>query len=162
MAISPEVSVSESERMERFSARASPLRAREAVLASKVVDFVNTGKPFGAICHGPLVLARAIDPRTGKSVLHGRKSTCLPGYMERTAYFLTAWKLGRYYRTSDAYVEAELRAAGAVFIRGPRTLSARGTRSDDGPAFVVEDGAYVSARWPGDSYLFARKLLERL
>ncbi|NOU30323.1 MAG: thiamine biosynthesis protein ThiJ, partial [Polyangiaceae bacterium] len=41
-------------------------------------------------------------------------------------------------------------------------LSARGTRDDDGPAFVVEDGAYVSARWPGDAYLFARKLLERL
>lgn len=27
---------------------------------------------------------------------------------------------------------------------------------------AVEDGCYVSARWPGDAYLFTEKLLERL
>lgn len=132
------------------------------LLQAKVVDFIATGRPFGAICHGPLVLARAIDARTKKSVLHGRKTTCLPAYMERTAYFISAWKLGRYYRTYEAYVEAEIRASGAEFIRGPTHLSTRGTRTDDSPAFVVEDGVYVSARWPGDAYLFAKKLLERL
>jgi hypothetical protein len=82
--------------------------------------------------------------------------------MERSAYLLTAWKLGRYYRTYDAYVEDEVRAALAEpshFERGPRTLSRRGTDSDDRPAFVVEDGRYLSARWPGDSYLLARKFL---
>jgi putative intracellular protease/amidase len=41
--------------------------------------------------------------------------------------------------------------------RGPRVLAARGTESDDGPAFAVTDGNYVSARWPGDAYLFARR-----
>jgi hypothetical protein len=35
----------------------------------------------------------------------------------------------------------------------------RGTTTDDGPAFVVEDGNYLSARWPGDAYLFARRFL---
>jgi hypothetical protein len=25
------------------------------------------------------------------------------------------------------------------------------------PAFVVEDGNYVSSRWPGDAYLFAKR-----
>ena len=33
------------------------------------------------------------------------------------------------------------------------------------PAYVedeVEDGSYVSARWPGDAYLFSRLLLARL
>lgn len=128
-------------------------------LQAKVVEFVKTGKPFAAICHGPLVLARAIDPATGKSVLHGRRTACLPGYMERTAYWLTAWKLGRYYRTSPAYVEAEVRAAGAEFVRGPTELTRRGTRDDDSPAFVVVDGNYVSARWPGDAYLFTKTLL---
>ena len=29
-------------------------------------------------------------------------------------------------------------------------------------AFVVEDRHYVSARWPGDAYLFAKRLLDRL
>jgi len=42
------------------------------------------------------------------------------------------------------------------FERGPRSTK-RGTRDDDSPAFVVQDGNYVSARWPGDAYLFARR-----
>ena len=134
-------------------------------LFRQIIAFHKLSRPVAAICHGVLPLARAVDPATGKSVLHGTKTTCLPKYMERSAYFLTAWKLGRYYRTYDAYVEDEVRAALASpddFVRGPRTLSARGTRDDDGPAFVVEDGRYVSARWPGDAYLFAKKLIERL
>ncbi len=135
------------------------------VLHAKVADFARTGKPMGAICHGVLVLARAIDRETGKSVLHGRRTTCLPKYMERTAYWLTAWKLGRYYRTYDAYVEDEVRSVlerPEHFERGPFTLTAHGTRESDGAAFVVEDGAYVSARWPGDAFLFAKKLLARI
>ena len=43
-----------------------------------------------------------------------------------------------------------------------KALSKRGTREDDAHAFVVEDGRYVSARWPGDAYLIAKKLGERL
>ncbi|MBE2250005.1 MAG: DJ-1/PfpI family protein [Myxococcus sp.] len=133
-----------------------------ATLQAKVVAFVKTGKPFAAICHGPLVLARAVDPATGRSVLHGRITACLPTYMERTAYWLTAWKLGRYYRTSPAYVEAEVRAAGAELRQGPFELLRRGTRDDDAPAYALVDGNYVSARWPGDAYLFTRRLLELL
>jgi putative intracellular protease/amidase len=122
-----------------------------AVLHQKVAAFAKTGKPLGAICHGPLVLARA-------GVVKGRKLTCLPKYLERVAWYATAWKLGRYYRTYDAYVEDELRAAGAEFVRGPTALAARGTRTDDRPAFVVQDDNLVTARWPGDAWLFARKL----
>ena len=48
------------------------------------------------------------------------------------------------------------------FERGPKTLSKRGTRDDHAHAFVVEDGRYISARWPGDAYLIANKLIERL
>lgn len=120
--------------------------------------FWPTGKPVGAICHGVLPLARA-------GVLSGRRTTCLPRYMERSAYLATFWRRGKYYRTYPTYVEDEVRAAlaePAHFERGPRTLSARGTRDDDAPAFVVEDGAYVSARWPGDAYLFARRLIAKL
>ena len=134
-------------------------------LQAKVAAFARTGKPIAAICHGVLVLARAKDPSTNRSVLFGRRTTCLPKYMERTAYLLTAWKLGSYYRTYAAYVEDEVRAAledPSHFVRGPRNLTRHGTATDDAGAFVVEDGAYVSARWPGDAYLFARKLLERL
>jgi putative intracellular protease/amidase len=135
-------------------------------LQARVVDFWQTGRPVGAICHGVLVLARSVDPATGHSVLHDVRTTCLPKYMERSAYLTTFWKLGRYYRTYPAYVEDEVRAAlgddRRQFVRGPRELSTRGTADDDTHAFVVEDGRYVSARWPGDAYLFARRFLALL
>ena len=128
-------------------------------LQGKVRQFFALNRPVGAICHGVLVAARA-------GVLKGRRTTCLPKYMERSAYLLTFWKLGRYYRTYPAYVEDEVKAAladaDAQFVRGPKVRTARGTATDDGPAFVVEDGRYVSARWPGDAYKFARAFLARL
>jgi putative intracellular protease/amidase len=128
------------------------------------VAFFAAQKPIAAICHGVLVAARA-KRADGTSVLHGRRTTCLPKYMERSAFLATFWRRGRYYRTYPAYVEEEVRSALAspeAFERGPRELSKRGTREDDTHAFVVEDGNYVSARWPGDAYLIAKKLLERL
>ena len=137
-----------------------------AELRDKVGEFWALGRPVGAICHGVLVLARTRDPATGRSVLSGRRTTCLPTYMERTAYLTTAWRLGRYYRTYPAYVEDEVRTAladpAAQFERGPRELTRRGTDTDDTHAFVVEDGGYLSARWPGDAYLFARRYLDLL
>ena len=134
-------------------------------LQGKVAEFWALGRPVGAICHGVLVCARTRDSRTGRSVIADRRTTCLPKYMERGAYYLTAWRLGRYYRTYPAYVQDEVTAAlndPGQFLRGPRTQR-RGTAADDSAAFVVQDGNYLSARWPGDAYLFAerfRRLLE--
>lgn len=131
------------------------------VLQQRVAAFFATGRPVGAICHGVLVLARSVDPATGKSVLFDRRTTCLAKVQERTAYWLTAWKLGRYYRTYPAYVEDEVRAAlrdpARSFERGPLSLVRRDSADDPSPAFVVVDGNYVSARWPGDAYTFARR-----
>lgn len=134
------------------------------VVQRLVAAFFATDKPIAAICHGVLVAARS-RRADGSSVLHGLRTTCLPKYMERSAFLATFWRRGRYYRTYPAYVEDEVRAALAKpedFERGPRELSKRGTRDDHGHAFVVEDGRYISARWPGDAYLFANKLIERL
>lgn len=128
-----------------------------------IANFWATGKPVGAICHGVLVLARSTGP-DGTSVLADRRTTCLPKYMERGGYFLTAWRLGRYYRTYPLYVEDEVVSklnSPDQFERGPRETK-RGTRTDHRHAFVVEDGNYVSARWPGDSYLFAERFIARL
>ncbi len=135
-------------------------------LGGKVAEFWGLDRPVGAICHGVLVLARAGDPLIGRSVIANRRTTCLPKYMERGAYYLTAWRLGRYYRTYPAYVQDEVTAAlndPGQFVRGPRTQR-RGTAMDDSAAFVVQDGNYLSARWPGDAYLFAerfRRMLEQ-
>jgi len=131
----------------------------DAELQAKVAAFWALERPVGAICHGVIVLARSIDPASGRSVIAGRRSTCLPKYMERGGFLLTAWRLGRYYRTYPTYVEDEVIGAlgdPALFERGPRGTR-RGTDGDDSPAFVVQDGNYLSARWPGDAYLFAKR-----
>jgi hypothetical protein len=39
---------------------------------------------------------------------------------------------------------------------------ARDTATDSRPAFVVDDGSYVSARWPGDTHTFANVLSDKL
>jgi len=140
------------------------LRTNESAVQF-VREFMLAEKPVAAICHGVLVAARS-KRADGNSVLHGHTTTCLPKYMERAAYLSTFWKLGRYYRTYPAYVEDEVRAAledpRAQFERGPVNLTKRGTGADDSPAFTVTDGRYVSARWPGDAYLIAEKLIARL
>lgn len=91
------------------------------VLRRKVAEYWTLDRPVGAICHGVLVLARTRVGETDRSVLFGRRTTCLPKYMERSAYLATAWRLGRYYRTYPEYVEDEVRAAlrnPADFVRG--------------------------------------------
>lgn len=128
------------------------------VLQEKVVDFFRAEKPAGAICHGGVVLARSVDPRTGASVIHGRTMTALTKRLERTAYFLTAWKLGSYYRTYPEYVQDEVvRALGdrALFQTGPLVPSYRN-------GFTVRDRNLVTARWPGDAKAYAEALLALL
>lgn len=114
----------------------------------------NAARPVAAICHGVLVLGRA-------GLLQGVRTTCLPGYMERSAYFLTFWKHGKYYRTYPKYVETEVREAcgDSFFERGPLNLF--GNRHPK-HAWHCEDGRYVSARWPGDAEILATRFLERL
>src|SRR4051794_38575825 len=55
-------------------------------LRRKVAEYWALGRPVGAICHGVLVLARTCDPMTGRALLDGRRTTCLPKYMERSAF----------------------------------------------------------------------------
>jgi putative intracellular protease/amidase len=151
-----------------------------------VVQAFKAGKPVAAICHGVLLAARSIDPATGRSVLFGRKTTALTWKQERTASTLA--HVGRfwdpdYYRT---YVEAPGEPAGymSVEMEVRRALAAdtdfldvaaddpafslktsglaRDRPGDDRPAFVVRDGSYASARWPGDAHTFARVFAEVL
>ncbi len=129
-------------------------------LQQRVAEFWALQRPVGAICHGVLLLARSKDAATGKSVLWNKRTTSLTKIQERTAYWLTAWKLGRYYRTYPAYVEDEVKSLLAnpaqQFQRGPISLTQRDTQENNEPAFVVVDDNYVSARWPGDAYTFVR------
>lgn len=66
------------------------------VLQSKLAQFMpkidassEDPKVLAAICHGPVLLSRTVD-ETGRSVLAGRKTSCLPYHMERDAYNVSA------------------------------------------------------------------------
>jgi putative intracellular protease/amidase len=151
-----------------------------------VVDAFARGVIVAAICHGVLLAARSVDPATGHSVLYGRRTTALTWALERTA-----WRLGRitrfwdpdYYRT---YTEEPGQPAGYMSVQSEVTRAlknstdfcdvergsphwraktsgiARDTATDSRPAFVVDDGTYVSARWPGDAHTFANVLSQKL
>lgn len=134
------------------------------VLQALCVEMFRADKPVAAICHGVLVLARSIDPKTGQSVLHGRRTTALTRAMEMSAYVMTGLWLGRYYRTYPQTVEDEVVAAcadKALFSHGPfAVLRDAPTHLERG--FVVRDGNYLSGRWPGDAYRFATELRDML
>jgi putative intracellular protease/amidase len=123
------------------------------VLQEKMVDFFRQGKSIGSICHGMLVLARAIDPATGRSVLHDYRVTALTKDLEMSGYALTFWLLGRRYRTYDCYVADEVRQA----LRDPRNFK-------NGAAmvvpFTVRDRNLVTGRWPLDAMKYSRELAE--
>jgi putative intracellular protease/amidase len=152
-----------------------------AVLQRVVAAFFDAGKPVAAICHGVVLAARSLSTASGRSVLYGRRTTALTWKLERTAWYVSRFA-GRcwdrdYYRT---YREAPGEAAGYRSVQAEVTRALardgdfldvphdaphrwrkasglfRDTPSDARPAFVVRDGNYVSARWPGDVHTFAR------
>ncbi len=126
------------------------------VLQSSVAAFFAADKPVSAICHGPVVLARTVDPRTGQPVLRGRRMTGLTKLLERSGFWLTVWTLGRRFRTYRQYVQDEVREAigeTGTFERGPLVPSY-------GNPFTVRDGNLLTARWPGDAKKLGEQLVE--
>ncbi len=133
------------------------------VLQGVTVDFFKQGKPVGAICHGVLLAARSKDPATGKSVLYDYKTTALLKSQELAAYNLTRLWLGDYYLTYPGLtVEDEVKSLLAEdnnFVPGPKPVFRDSPRSLK-RGFALQDRNYVSARWPGDVYNFARRFME--
>lgn len=151
------------------------------------MDAQGQHKPVAAICHGVLLAARSISPKTGKSVLYGRKTTALTWKLERSAWHVTKY-LARfwdatYYRTYTEErgepvgfwsVEMEIKRALAKdedFCDVPQRTEhylrktsgmVRDTLSDARAAWVVRDGNYLSARWPGDVHTFGQAFVKLL
>lgn len=128
------------------------------LLQAVALDFVRKQKPIAAICHGVIVLSRSLDPRTGKSIIYGKKATALTKVLEGAAFAATFWKLGRYYRTYPEYVQDEVaRSLGnhELFQRGPTFASYK-------KPFWVQDGDLITARWPGDAHGFAEALVKHV
>lgn len=89
-------------------------------------------------------MARTRLPETGQSVIYDRQVMGLVKSLELTGYFLTFWKLGRYYRTYAAYVEDEIRAnlADASQFKQGRTPWI--------PS-IVRARNLITTRWPVDA-----------
>ena len=142
-------------------------------------------KPVAAVCHGVLVAARAKSKITGKSVLYGKQTTALTWKLEKTAWMLTKF-YGRfwdsnYYRTyqenkDDPHghwgVEQEIKRAlkspddfktvdpkvTGAFLKDSGLV--RDSENNDKPAWVVQDGNYLSGRWPGDVHTLSKRFVE--
>jgi len=131
------------------------------VLQQAIVGFLAKQKPVGAICHGVIPVCRAIDEKTGRSPLYGRKTTALLKRQELLAYNLTRFNLGDYYRTYPITVEDEVVAALQSpddFLQGPTPIF-RDNMNKLARGFTVRDGNYLSARWPGDAHRFGVEFL---
>ena len=124
-------------------------------LQGKVLEFWQQGILIGAICHGVLVLARTVNPQTGHSVLHGRKVTAPPGWLDKMAYRLDRLLLRRGYIMYSQCVADEVR----LCLRNPEDFT-------EGPGtftpYVVSDGSLITARWYLDAELFAQRFADAL
>jgi putative intracellular protease/amidase len=154
----------------------------DEALRAYVASMFASEKPVGAICHGVVVAARA-RREDGRSVHYGRKTTGLTWRQENLANQIaniTRFWDRNYYRT---YVEEAGEPSGFRSVESEvrRALAAPDdfldVASDDGdcrrktdgmhrdsdddarPAFVVRDRNYVSARWPGDAFTFAKTFM---
>ncbi|OHU56369.1 hypothetical protein BKG83_16210 [Mycobacteroides chelonae] len=126
-----------------------------------VAQAMDAELPVGAVCHGVLLLARATSSSTGRSVLHGRRTTAVTALLELTGWNLTRMWLGRYYRTYAQTVQTEVTAVLANpndFIAGP-WFPRRDSVRNPSAGFTVQDRNYVSARWPGDSHRIAQEFV---
>ena len=134
------------------------------VLQAKVRAFwAQETRTVGAVCHGVLVLSRA------GVLAGGTRTTAVTRDMERAAYHLTRPLYGRYHlsttwpRYTQDLIEQE--SGGARFDAGPanplHTLWL-GTATDHRRSHVVEDGRYVSARFPGDVWTWSLRFGKKL
>eukprot|EP00743_Colponemidia_sp_Colp-15_P003763 GILK01004059.1.p1 GENE.GILK01004059.1~~GILK01004059.1.p1 ORF type:complete len:310 (+),score=21.81 GILK01004059.1:49-978(+) len=136
------------------------------------LHFLSSNKTVGAICHGVLALSRAIDPQTNRSVLHSRKTTTVPAYLEGFAYYLTRYLAGmgtyQLNTTWPQYCEDEVKQSLSTpenYIRGPWDFMAPllpGSMSDHRHTFLVEDGNYLSARFWGDAVFYALRFAKKM
>jgi protease I len=138
---------------------------RSEVLQKLITEFFAADKPVGAICHGALLVARSISPVTGKSVLFGRKTTSLTGFLEMTGYRVaqaSGAENASHFRTDPETVQDQVikaLASAEDYQDGPKSLI-RDEPTDLSRGFFVQDRNYISARWPGDAFRFGSQFVK--
>jgi len=135
------------------------------ILQNVVVDFFNSNKKVAAVCHGLVLMARSIDPKTNHSVLYNYKTTSLLKQQELMGYNLTKMWVGDYYLTyPEITVEDEVKAClqdSNNFINGPKPIF-RDSQKNMKVGFALRDKNFISARWPGDIYNISIEFIKML
>jgi putative intracellular protease/amidase len=112
--------------------------ASDETVAKLTSRFYSTGKPVGAVCHGPAALTRAVDEK-GAPILKGRKVTGFSNTEEETVGLT---------KIVPFLLEDKMKALGGIYERGP-----------DWASHVVVDGHLVTGQNPASSEDVARKLI---
>lgn len=143
-------------------------------------EFWELKRPVAAVCHGVLFVARSRNFKdTSKSLLYLHKTTSLVNYQELLSYYLTFWWTGNLFRTYPETTENEIMR----LVYGARTADEARAKNkkmgyyDEGPfvnkkrftgknigkyAYIVEDGHYLSGRWPGDVEVLAHRFGQKI
>ncbi|KAL0477035.1 hypothetical protein AKO1_006387 [Acrasis kona] len=145
-------------------------------LQQKVSKFWALDRPVAAICHGVLLVARSkLLQDHSKSVLTGKRVTCLTNVQENTAYYATYLILGNMFRTYNETTQNEVtrlmynaktkeeadrqdeahQLFDAGFLAPKKDWDVRNE-------FIIEDGRFLSGRWPGDTLLLAHRFAQKL
>jgi protease I len=136
-----------------------------SILQNIIVRFFSMMKPVGAICHGLVLAARSINPKTNKSVIYDYQVTSLLKIQEMSAFNLTRLWLKDYYLTYPGLtVEDEVKSVlsdASNFNKGKLPFGRDGMKNLN-KGFSVRDRNFVSARWPGDAYNFTIAFIDVL
>ncbi|RPA99599.1 hypothetical protein L873DRAFT_1827962 [Choiromyces venosus 120613-1] len=136
-------------------------RSRDAIMGNE------PSRVIGAICHGVVALSNATHPPAsgskelkGPSLLHDVETSTLPYWMEQAAWVASqAWFLGGYYKT---YGASRSCASDVSKVLNKKEQYKCGPLSQSPFAHVDPNYHYVSARFPGDAWLFAEKIMEEV
>jgi putative intracellular protease/amidase len=104
-------------------------------VAELVSWFYDSGRPVGAVCHGPAALVQAKD-RNGEPIIKGKQVTGFSDTEEKGVGLDTVVPF---------LLEDKLKALGGLYTRGP-----------DWASFVVSDGKLVTGQNPVSSENAAR------
>lgn len=115
--------------------------ANDADSEQLILDFYNSGKPVGAVCHAPGVF-KDVKFENGESIVKGKNVTGFSN-SEEDAVHLTD--------VVPFLVEDELKKLGAHY-----------SKVQDWGVHVVEDGLLITGQNPASSEAVAEKMIEHL
>eukprot|EP01128_Nolandella_sp_AFSM9_P007301 TRINITY_DN3960_c0_g1_i1.p1 TRINITY_DN3960_c0_g1~~TRINITY_DN3960_c0_g1_i1.p1 ORF type:complete len:440 (+),score=69.11 TRINITY_DN3960_c0_g1_i1:129-1322(+) len=130
-------------------------------------EYWKLRRPVGAIGEGVILLARTKQPNSSLSIIHSCRTTTFPKTLETANSYinkLTFWKKSvkssnaMYSTTCEAEVVSHL-SHGDLLQQPPFSTASlfRDSLFNTSPSFTFLEDFYLSARWAGDSYSFARK-----